>query len=102
MILTLDKINKSYGEKILLDDVTLYVNDGDKIGIVGINGTGKSTLLKIAAGVEDADSGETIKSQSSRIYYLAQNPVFKQNTTVLEQVFLNASSETKILMEYEA
>ena len=102
MILTLDKINKNFGEKILLDDVTLYVNDGDKIGIVGINGTGKSTLLKIAAGVEDADSGEIIKSQSNRICYLAQNPVFNQNTTVLEQVFLNASSETKVIMEYEA
>lgn len=102
MILTLDKINKSFGEKILLRDVVLYINEGDKIGIVGINGTGKSTLLKIASQIEDADSGEIIKRQSDRICYLPQNPVFKQNTTVLEQVFFNANSDTKQLMEYEA
>ncbi len=102
MILTLDKINKSFGEKILLRDVVLYINEGDKIGIVGINGTGKSTLLKIAAQIEDADRGEIIKNQSDRICYLPQNPVFEQNTSVLEQIFLNASTDTKQLMEYEA
>ena len=102
MILTLDKINKSFGEKILLNDVVLYVNESDKIGIVGINGTGKSTLLKIAAQIDEPDSGEVIKKSVDRICYLPQNPVFQDNTTVLQQVFINASTETKELMVYEA
>lgn len=102
MILTLDKIKKSFGEKMLLNDVILYINENDKIGIVGVNGTGKSTLLKIVAQIEEADSGEVIKRQSDRICFLPQNPVFQLDTTVLEQVFLNASSATKQLMEYEA
>lgn len=102
MILTLDRVKKSYGEKILLDDVVLYINEGDKIGIVGINGTGKSTLLKIAAQIDEPDSGNVLKSTGDRICYLPQNPIFQDNTTVLQQVFINASSETKELMEYEA
>lgn len=102
MILTLDKINKNYGEKILLNQVSLYINEGDKIGIVGVNGTGKSTLLKIAALTEEPDSGDVIKRSVDRICYLPQSPVFGSETTVLEQVFRNASSETRELMEYEA
>jgi ATP-binding cassette subfamily F protein uup len=102
MILTLNKIRKSFGEKILLDDADLYVNDGDKIGLVGINGAGKSTLLKIAAQIEEQDSGEIIKRSGSRICYLPQDPSFSQNATAIEQVFLNASAETRELMEYEA
>lgn len=102
MILTLNKINKSYGEKILLNDVDLFINRDDKIGVVGVNGTGKSTLLKIVSQVEESDSGEIIKRLGDRICYLPQNPVFQNDATVLEQVFFNASTETKQLMEYEA
>ncbi|MDD2494248.1 MAG: ABC-F family ATP-binding cassette domain-containing protein [Tissierellia bacterium] len=102
MILTLDKISKNFGEKILLDSVDLYVNEKDKIGIVGVNGTGKSTLLKIAAEIDEPDIGKVIKRPGDRICYLPQNPFFQDNTTVLQQVFINASSETKELMEYEA
>ena len=102
MILTLNKINKNYGEKILLNDVDLFINRDDKIGVVGINGTGKSTLLKIVSQVEESDSGGIIKRLGDRICYLPQNPVFQNDATVLEQVFFNASTETKQLMEYEA
>ncbi|MEL7649090.1 MAG: ABC-F family ATP-binding cassette domain-containing protein [Sedimentibacter sp.] len=102
MILTLEKISKSFGEKILLDSVELFVNDGDKIGIAGVNGTGKSTLLKIAAGIEEPDGGRLIKNPLDRICYLPQDPVFKKGATVIEQVFINSSSETRTLMEYEA
>ncbi|WP_326910543.1 ABC-F family ATP-binding cassette domain-containing protein [Sedimentibacter sp. MB31-C6] len=101
MILTLDKISKNYGEKKLLYNVDLYLNEGEKVGIVGVNGTGKSTLLKIIAQLEEPDSGDIIKRQGDRICYLPQTPVFDE-TTVLEQIFINASSETKELMEYEA
>jgi len=102
MIITLNKINKNYGGKILLNNIDLYLNENDKIGVVGINGTGKSTLLKIIAQIEEPDSGEIIKRNNDRICYLPQNPVFQNDTTVLEQVFFNASNETKELMEYEA
>lgn len=102
MILTLEKISKSFGEKILLDSVELFVNDGDKIGIAGVNGTGKSTLLKIAAGIEEPDGGRLIKNPLDRICYLPQDPVFKKGATVIERVFINSSSETRTLMEYEA
>lgn len=102
MILTLENISKSFGEKILLDNIYLYINDGDKIGFVGVNGTGKSTMLKIVAHIEEPDSGNVVYSNGARVCYLPQDPEFNENTTVLEQVFINSSSETKMLMEYEA
>lgn len=102
MILTLENISKSFGEKILLDNVTLYINDNDKIGFVGVNGIGKSTLLKIASLIEEPDSGNVVYSNGARVCCLPQAPEFNKNTTVLEQVFINASTETKMLMEYEA
>lgn len=102
MILALENISKSFGEKKLLDNVNFYINDNDKIGFVGVNGTGKSTLLKIAAKIEEADSGKVAYSNGIRVCYLPQVPEFKENTTVLEQVFINANTETKMLMEYEA
>lgn len=102
MILTAENIVKSYSEKALLDDITLYINEGDKIGVIGINGTGKTTLLKILAGIEESDDGSITKKQGDRIIYLPQNPEFNENTTVIQQVFFNASNQTKELMEYEA
>lgn len=102
MILTLENISKSFGEKILLDNINLYINDNDKIGVVGVNGTGKSTLLKIATYFDEPDSGNIIKSNGVKVGYLPQAPEVENNVTVLEQVFLNSSSETKMLMEYEA
>ena len=72
-LITLDKISKSYSEKILLDNVTLNINEGDKIGLIGLNGAGKSTLLKIVAGKDEFFSGEFTKSKDLRIEYLSQN-----------------------------
>lgn len=102
MILTLENISKSFGEKILLDNINLYINDSDKIGFVGVNGTGKSTMLKIVALIDEPDNGNVVYSNGARVCYLPQDPEFHENTTVLEQVFINASTETKMLMEYEA
>lgn len=95
-------ISKSYSEKPLLNDVSLYINEGDRIGIVGINGTGKSTLLKITAGIETPDTGTVSKAAGLRIGYLPQNPVFKENVTVLEQVFEGVSEEVRELQDHEA
>lgn len=95
-------ITKSYSEKILLQGLSLYISDGDKVGVVGINGTGKSTFLKIIAGEETADSGTVTKAGGLRIGYMPQNPVFEENTTILEQVFKGASKELKELKAHEA
>ena len=85
-ILNLEKITKRYGERTLFDGVSLGINDGDKIGIVGVNGTGKSTFLKIAAGIETPDSGSVIKSNNITISYLPQMPVFTQNEKIIDYV----------------
>ena len=102
MLLTAENISKSYTIKPLLSNITLYVNEGDKIGVIGINGTGKSTFLKILAGQEEPDSGNLIKNQNLRIEYLPQNPVFQEGLTILEQVFHGISPELAESKSYEA
>lgn len=100
-LMTLENISKSYSEKILLKDISLGINDGEKIGIIGVNGTGKSTLLKIIAGAEVADDGTIIKANKVRVEYLPQNPDYNEDFTVLQQVFKGTSSEMKLLLEYQ-
>lgn len=78
MLLSAEHISKNYGTKQLLDDVTLYLNAGEKIGIIGVNGTGKSTLLKILSGVEEPDSGNLARDPNIQIAYLPQNPVMQE------------------------
>lgn len=102
ILLSAEKITKSYSEKKLLKDITLYLNEGDKVGVIGINGTGKSTFLKIIAELEQPDSGTISKAAGVRIGYLPQNPIYGQELTVMEQVFKGASSELVELKEYEA
>ena len=82
-ILNVENITKTYGEKDLFRNVSLGVNKGDKIGVIGVNGTGKSTFLKIIAGIELPDSGKVIKGNDVEITYLEQMPSFVQNETVL-------------------
>ena len=85
-LLTIEKMTKNYTEKTLFDCVDFSVNEEEKVGIIGINGTGKSTLLKIIAGVEEPDEGKFTKARNLKMRYLPQNPIFKENTTVLEEV----------------
>lgn len=100
VLMTVENLSKSYVEKKLVEDVTFGINEGDKIGLVGINGTGKSTLLKVLAGVEDHDSGTITKGRDITISYLAQNPEFHEDSTVLDQVFQGHWPSMKILREY--
>jgi len=79
-------LTKSYTERLLFDDTSFSINEGDKIGLIGINGTGKSTLLKIAAGLEEPDLGTVVRGRNLYIRYLPQNPVFEPQLTVLECV----------------
>lgn len=85
-ILSLENITHSYTERKLFDNTSFYLHEGEKVGVIGINGTGKSTLLKIMAGVEVPDEGEVIKASNMMIHYLPQNPKFNDGDTVLESV----------------
>lgn len=85
-ILNIEHISKIFGEKVIFDDVSYGIHQGDKIGIIGINGTGKSTILKIIAGLEEPDEGQVITQNGLRITYLPQNPEFPPNATILGYV----------------
>lgn len=85
-ILTIEHLTKSYTERLLFDDTSFSINEGEKIGLIGINGTGKSTLLKIAAGLEEPDQGTVVRGRNLYIRFLPQNPVFEPQLTVLECV----------------
>ena len=102
MLLSAEHISINFGMKQLLTDVNFYLNEGDKIGIIGINGTGKSTFLKVLAGALEPDAGRITRNPNVQISYLPQNPVMDDNATVLEQVFLHFPKEFRELSEYEA
>lgn len=85
-ILNIENISKIYGEKVIFDHASFGIQEGDKIGIIGINGTGKTTLLKMAAGLEEPDEGQIIKQNNLRIAYLPQNPQFPENATILSYI----------------
>ncbi len=100
-LITLENISKSYSEKKLVENISLGINDKEKIGLIGVNGTGKSTLLKIIAGAEIPDDGTITKANKVRIEYLPQNPYYDEDATVLEQVFKGTCEEMKIIGDYQ-
>ena len=85
-LVTAEHLTKSYTERLLFDDTDFSINEGDKIGLIGVNGTGKSTLLKLVAGLEEPDSGTIVRGRNLAIRYLPQNPVFEKGETVLESM----------------
>ena len=85
-VLNLEHISKVYGDKVIFDDISCGIHQGDKIGIIGINGTGKTTFLKILAGLEEADEGQVITQNGLRITYLSQHPEFPEGATILSYV----------------
>ena len=82
-LLTAEHLKKSYTERLLFDDVAFSIGEGDKIGLIGINGTGKSTLLKIMAGLEEPDAGNVVRTNHLVIRYLPQMPEFDPQRSVL-------------------
>ncbi|MET3195355.1 ABC-F family ATP-binding cassette domain-containing protein [Bacillus sp. OAE603] len=94
-ILSVENLMKTYGEKTLFNEISFTVSEGQKIGLLGVNGTGKSSLLKIIAGTESADDGKIIKPKDYVISYLPQHEDFNKNQTILEAVF---ESEDKIMI----
>ena len=101
-IINIENCTKAYTDKVLFKDINFYLHDGEKVGIIGINGTGKSTLLKIIAGIEEPDEGTYAKANDCVIRYLPQNPVFESGHTVLESALKgNVTKENKWTIESE-
>lgn len=94
-ILNIEKVSKTYGEKELFNNISMGINSGDKIGLIGVNGTGKSTLLKIIAGVEEPDEGQVVKGKGIELAYLAQTPLYYDNENVLEYVMRGKHADSQ-------
>lgn len=99
-IMTVEHLSKSYGEKVLFRDASFGMDDRDKIGVIGVNGTGKSTFLKIIAGLDSPDEGQIAIGNNVRVQYLAQNPPYEPGNTVLQQVFAGEDPELAVMREY--
>ena len=102
MLLQAEHLSINFGSRQLLTDVNFYLNEGDKVGIIGINGTGKSTFLKVLASTIEPDEGRIVRNPNAQISYLSQNPVMEDEATILEQIFLHFPKEFRELNEYEA
>ena len=102
ILLSAQNLEKTYMERKVLDDVSFFLGEGDKVGIIGINGTGKSTLLRILAGAEEPDSGTVIRTKGVRVSYLPQIPEFDAHGSVLEQVMAHLPLDLKAAKEFEA
>lgn len=101
-LMSIEHITKSHGEKLLFEDVTFGVEDGDRIGIIGVNGTGKSTFLKVIAGLEPADSGAVSVGSRVRVRMLSQDPAFIPGETALEHVLGGNTPQLSAVREYAA
>ena len=101
-ILSVDNIKKTFADTPLLDGVSFYLQENEKVGVIGINGTGKSTLLKIIAGYEEADEGSITKANNIVIRYLPQNPEFKENETIMESILRQNISKVESEWDIES
>ncbi len=100
-LLTVDQISKAFADRVLFENCSFTINEGDKIGVVGANGTGKSTLLRIVAGLEPFDQGHILRSRGLSLEYLPQSPVFPANTMILQAVLHGHSPVLQVIRDYE-
>ncbi len=100
IILNIENISKSYTDRILIKDVSFGIHEGDRIGLIGVNGTGKTTLLKLLADVDTPDSGRIIRSNNINIEYLPQNIDIDPDAKIIEQVFKGSSENMEVLRKY--
>ena len=100
-ILSLENVSKNYGFRPLFENVTVGLEERDKIGIIGANGSGKTTLLKIIAGTEQPDTGRVTRAKGKSLAYLSQNPPYDENLTVLETIFASSSGVMQTIRDYE-
>ena len=101
-ILSVENLHKTYGDKTLFNDLAFTISEKDRIGLIGVNGTGKSTLLKIIAGLESKDNGKITHANQFHIEYLSQQPELDSSLTVLEQIYFGESAIMVAMREYEA
>lgn len=99
--LTAENLSKHYGEKALFENIGFTIQDDDKIGLIGINGTGKSALLRILANQETSETGQITRAKGLRTTFLSQNPIYNGTSTVLEQVFQDNSEDMQLIRAYE-
>ncbi len=102
MLISAERLSINFGGRQLLEDVNFYLNEGDRVGVIGVNGTGKSTFLRVLARVIEPDSGTVRRDPNVQVSFLSQNPELDDSATVLEQVFLSFPKEFRALNEYEA
>ena len=102
MLLNMENVSKTYGDRTLLDGVTFYMKTGDRVGVVGVNGCGKSTFLRLAAGKERCDRGTVSYDPNGRLGYLPQDPPFDPDNTVMEQVEAGLDPTAREVARYEA
>jgi ABC transport system ATP-binding/permease protein len=100
-MISIENVTKTYGEKKLFNNISFTINEKERVGLIGVNGTGKSSLLKIVAGIDFSDSGEIVAGKDYSISYLSQQPDLNGELTVLEQVFKGDSPMFKVLRQYE-
>lgn len=101
-IVSLENVSKNYGFRPLFENVTLGLEERDKIGIIGANGSGKTTLLRLIAGVEQSDTGRVTRAKGKTLAYLSQNPAYDEHLTVLETIFASSSGVMQTIRDYEA
>ena len=100
-ILSVENLTKSYGDKVLFEDISFTIADKQRIGLIGVNGTGKSTLLKIIVGIETAENGQVTHANKFQIEYLPQHPMLDGQLTVLDQIYYGENPLMKVLRAYE-
>lgn len=100
-ILSLENVSKNYGVKPLFDGVTVGLEDTDKIGIIGANGSGKTTFLRVVAGFEEPDAGRVVRANGKTLAFLSQTPPIDENATVLETIFAASGGVMQMLRDYE-
>ena len=100
-VISIENISKSYGNRMLFENLNLTITEADKIGLIGINGTGKSTLIKIISGLETQENGHVNFMKGISIEYLSQNPTYHDNSTILEQIFKGNSKSLNCIRDYE-
>lgn len=95
-LLTIENLTKSYTERLLFDNTSFSISEGEKIGLIGINGTGKSTLLRIVAGLEEPDEGNVVRGRNLKFRFLSQNPAFQEGDTILQSIIRENEGEDQV------
>ncbi|MYL61679.1 ATP-binding cassette domain-containing protein, partial [Virgibacillus halodenitrificans] len=100
-MLTIEHLYKSFGEKVLFDDISITITERERIGLIGVNGTGKSTFLKTIAGIESPEKGVIKHPKEYHIEYAAQEPELNPDLTVIEQIYYGDSNIMRVMRAYE-